>query len=286
MRISFRLLIGLVLAAVLSAGTAPTVRASEPLRVMTFNVRYAEGKDGINAWPNRRDLAVKTILDRHPALLGTQELLLPQAKYFAAHLTGYAWFGRGRNGNEIDANDNEHMGVFYQTSRLQLLDSGNFWLSDTPEVPGSSNFGQSMPRMVTWGYFRDRRSGRRFHYFNTHFPHQADAESIRERCAALIRSRIEKLPADEPIILTGDFNTTPDLAAHALLTTLLHDAREQAPVRIGPDNTFHDFGKTPSKRIDWILYRGLSVDRVETVTDHDGAIYPSDHYPVVADFQL
>lgn len=286
MRSMLRLLLCLPLFALLAAcaGHAPSERL--PLRVMSFNVRYSEGQDDLNAWPNRRDLAVKTILDRRPALLGTQELLLPQAEYFAAHLDGYVWFGRGRNGNELDVNDNEHMGVFYDTHRLKLLDSGDFWLSETPEVPGSSNFGQSMPRMVTWGYFQDRRSGKRFHYFNTHFPHMAEAEPIRERCAALIRSRFEQLPADEPFILTGDFNTTPDLAAHAYLATTLQDAREQAPVKIGPDNTFHDFGKPPSKRIDWILYRGLGISRVETVTDHAGAVYPSDHYPVVADFVL
>ncbi len=256
------------------------------LRVMTFNVRYSEGNDGINAWPNRRDLAVKTILERRPALLGTQELLLPQARYFADHLPGYAWFGRGRNGNEIDKDDNEHMGVFYDTNRLKLLESGDFWLSSTPDVPGSKDFGQALPRMASWAHFEDRRSGRRFYYFDTHFPYKADAEAIRERCAALLQQRIGALPAGEPVILTGDFNTTPDRDAHALLTRTLHDAWSASQTQVGPESTFHGFTGTPTKRIDWILFRGLDVTRVETVTDHQGAVYPSDHYPVVADFSF
>lgn len=273
------------------AAQAPTATPVEShqhtLRVMTFNVRYAAANDGVNVWANRRDLVAKVIIDRHPAVIGTQELLLSQAHDLADRLHGYAWFGRGRNGNEIDAKGNEHMGVFYDTARLKLLGSGDFWLSETPEIAGSSNFGQSLPRMVTWAQFEDRQSGRRFHYFNTHFPYREDAEAVRTRCAALILTRVQQLPQDEPVILTGDFNTTPGRAAHARLTTVLDDAWSTAKVRVGPKNTFQDFGRiTPSVRVDWILSRGLGTERSETVTDHNGAVYPSDHYPVVTDFVL
>lgn len=267
------------------AGAAPPPGAHD-LRVMTFNVRYGEANDGINAWPRRRDLMVQVIRKEHPDILGTQELLSPQGDYLRRHLPGYTWFGMGRNGNEIDKNDNEHMGVFYDTTRLKVLKSGNFWLSDTPDTPGSMSFGQPLPRMVTWAEFQELRSGRRFYYYDTHFPYQdgAKAEAIRERCAREIRRRMARLPASLPFILTGDFNTTPDSRTHAVLTATLHDARMTAPRREGPAGTFHGFTGHATKRIDWILYRGVKADDVRTITTHDGRVYPSDHFPVVADF--
>ena len=256
------------------------------LRVMTFNVRYGEADDGINAWPHRRDLMVQVIRKEHPDILGTQELLSPQGDYLQQHLPGYTWFGMGRNGNEINKNDNEHMGVFYDKARLKVLESGNFWFSDTPDKPGSKSFGQPLPRMVTWAKFQDRRSGRQFYYYDTHFPYQdgKKAEAIRERCAAEIRQRMAQLPASLPFILTGDFNTTPDSKTHASLTQVLHDARESAPRQDGPAATFHGFTGHATDRIDWILYRGVKANDVRTITTHDGKVYPSDHFPVVADF--
>lgn len=286
-----RLLPGLLLASGL-AFAAGLVHAATPpagahdLRVMTFNVRYGEAKDGINAWPHRRELMVQTILKEHPDVLGTQELLAPQGEYLKQHLPGYAWFGKGRNGNEVNENDNEHMGVFYDTARLKVVDSGNFWFSDTPDKPGSMSFGQPMPRMVTWAQFQDLRSGKRFYYYDTHFPYQStsQADAIRERCAEMIKQRLAALPKSVPFILTGDFNATPDSAAHASLVEVLHDARTSAARQEGPVDTFHNFTGNADKRIDWILYRGVKADAVRTVTAHDGKIYPSDHFPVVADF--
>ncbi|MFT4197482.1 MAG: endonuclease/exonuclease/phosphatase family protein [Pseudoxanthomonas sp.] len=266
-----------------SAGLHARPAAGDGLRVMSFNVRYAAADDGINAWEKRRGLTAKTVLLRHPDILGTQELLLRQARYLQAALPGYAWFGKGRNGDEVDDNDNEHMGVFYNTKRLKLLEHGDFWYSDTPDVPGSSNFGQSMPRMATWARFRDLRSGRRFYFFDTHFPHRPEAAPLRVRCARLLLARIARLAADEPVIVTGDFNSGPDTDAHRLLTATLRDAWESAPRRTGPERTVHAFTGTPTERIDWVLFRSLEIAGMETVTDHAGALYPSDHFAVVAD---
>lgn len=277
----------LILALVPGMADAARQAGAPDLRVMTFNVRYSAADDGINAWPKRRDLMVQVIRQEHPDILGTQELLSPQADYLQQHLPGYTWFGMGRNGNEIDSNDNEHMGVFYAKARLKLLASGNFWLSETPDKPGSIGAGQLMPRMVTWARFQDRRSGKAFYYYDTHFPYRAGtaAELTRERCAAEIRQRLATLPASVPFILTGDFNTTPESVTHASLTQVLHDARTSAARHEGPDATFHGFTGHATDRIDWILYRGMKADDVRTITTHAGKVYPSDHFPVVADFR-
>jgi len=163
-----------------------------------------------------------------------------------------------------------------------VLDSGNFWLSDTPDVPGSISWGHPYPRMVTWALFEDRPSGRRFYAFNTHLPYREQDEAARVKGAREILARLAALPAGVPIVLTGDFNTGPDSPTYALLAHALADARVIAARVEGPAMTFHDFTGVPNRRIDYIFVRGFRVERYATVTTHDGARYPSDHFPVWA----
>ena len=267
-------------ACVLVFGLAGTGAAAEaPLRVMTFNVRVPVDT-GMNAWENRRDLMVEVIKAEHPDLLGTQELTEEQGEYLAAHLPGYAWFGQGREGGT----KGEHMGVFYRTDRLKVERSGDFWLSDTPDVPGSRTWGQPYPRMVTWARFRLRDGGGSFDYLNTHFPYRAEDVRARMLSADEILRWIGKLPSGDKVILAGDFNCAPDTPVHAKLTRDLHDAWITASSRSGPARTFHNFTGNPDQRIDWILSRGFKPIAVHTITTHEGARYPSDHFPIVAEF--
>ncbi len=256
----------------------PSTAADAPLRVMTFNVRVPVDTD-MNAWVHRRDLLVQVVKAQHPDVLGTQELTQEQGEYLAAHLPGYAWFGQGRDGGT----KGEHMGVFYRTDRLQVLRSGDFWLSDTPDVAGSKTWGQPYPRMVTWARFRRRHGGGTFDYFNTHFPYRDEDVRARMLSADEIMQRIGKLPSTARVILAGDFNCGPDSPVHAKLTRTLHDAWPAAASRSGPAKTFHNFTGIPDRRIDWILTRGFTARAVRTVTTHQGASYPSDHFPVVAE---
>ena len=124
---------------------AAAVYAADTLRVMTFNVRLPLASDGANTWTARRDIMNAMIRDRKPDLFGTQELFQIQGDYFVEKLTDFAWFGLSRRGNHED----EHMGIFYRKARFQMYDSGNFWLSETPDVPGSMSWNVSLPRMVT-----------------------------------------------------------------------------------------------------------------------------------------
>ncbi|MEO7071760.1 MAG: endonuclease/exonuclease/phosphatase family protein [Rhodanobacter sp.] len=252
--------------------------AAAPLRVMTFNVRVPVDT-GMNAWANRRELMVKVIQDAHPDLLGTQELTQEQGEYLAAQLPGYAWFGQGRDGGT----KGEHMGVFYRTDRLKVERSGDFWLSDTPEVAGSKTWGQPYPRMVTWARFAMRDGSGAFDYFNTHFPYRPEDVRARMLSADAILQRIDKLPAGTRVILAGDFNCGPGTPVHARLTASLHDAWMAAATRSGPAKTFHDFTGNADERIDWILSRGFKVLAVHTIGTHEGARYPSDHFPVLAE---
>jgi endonuclease/exonuclease/phosphatase family metal-dependent hydrolase len=270
------LLMGLL--AVLLATGGPAM-AQAPLKVMSFNIRYANDKDGVNAWDKRREVTAAMLEKAAPDLFGTQELLKVQGDFLVQRLKNYAWFGVDRRGGH----DDEHMGIFYRTDRLKLVESGNFWLSDTPEVVGSLTWGHPLPRMVTWGLFETVKGGQRFYAFNTHLPYREEDEDARTRGAELILRRIKAMAGDMPVVLTGDFNTVPGSAAYRTLSARLQDAWTSAPKREGPELTFHDFTGTPTKRIDWIFSRWFVPKRVWTITDHQGAVQTSDHFPVMAE---
>lgn len=256
---------------------------AETLRVLTFNVRYPNPDDGANVWTARRDLFVQTVKDQAPDVMGTQELFYIQGQYIVEKLPAYAWFGVSRRGNHED----EHMGVFYRKDRLRLLDSGDFWLSTTPERPGSSSWNMNLPRMATWGLFETIPNGKKFLLLNTHFPHRSQDDAARTKCARLLAARIGLYDEDLPIVLTGDFNAAPTSGAHQVLEPLMKDAwAETHPGQSA--GTFHGFrGKPGPDRIDWIFYRApWKVKEAAIVTTHDGALYPSDHFPVLAVFDL
>ncbi|TQU14676.1 endonuclease/exonuclease/phosphatase family protein [Xanthomonas perforans] len=259
---------------------ALAVTPAAPLRVMSFNVRVPADTDGDKRWQVRRAAMVALIKQTHPDVFGTQELVSEQAAFLAEQLPDYRWFGQGRRGDDSD----EHMGVFYDARVLQVVESGNFWLSDTPERAGSITWGNVLPRMATWALFERRSNKSLFYLFNTPFPYRDEDEPARERSARLILSRIAQLPATVPVVLTGDFNSDPDKITYPTLTAVLRDARAQASKRSGPENTFQDFTTHPTRRIDWILYRGLRPTRFATLDDRPGGILPSDHYPVMAEF--
>lgn len=253
------------------------------LRVMTFNVRYPNPRDGEDFWEKRKELFVETVRKHRPDLMGTQELFYTQGEYIVTQMPEYAWFGVSRRGNKED----EHMGVFYRKDRLRAVDSGNFWLSETPDVAGSSSWGMSLPRMVTWAVFEDLKTKRRFTYFNTHFAHRGQQDDEARRRSALLIA--ERMPKEGPFVLTGDFNAAAGAStAYSALTPALRDAFLSARNRKGPEGTFHGFkGEPGTARIDWILFRApWKVKSAETLTDSKSGRYPSDHFPVLAVFQL
>ncbi|MGE6332578.1 endonuclease/exonuclease/phosphatase family protein [Stenotrophomonas sp. NPDC077659] len=250
-----------------------------PLKVMSFNVRTPADTEPGKRWDDRRDAMVKVILDAHPAVVGTQELVQEQATYLAAHLPGYRWFGQGRRGDEGD----EHMGVFYDSKVLVVEESGDFWLSDTPDVPGSITWGNLYPRMVTWAVFRRLDDGRRFYFMDTHLPYRDEDEPRRIKGAELIAKRLGTLPADLPVVLTGDFNTGPGSETYKTFIRVLQDTRTQVKTPKGPRETFHDFTGKASVQLDWVLVRGFHARSFTTDDRRIGGVLPSDHFPLVVE---
>lgn len=270
----------LALALTFAAAVLPTAAAD--LKVMSFNVRTITGKDGPNGWEHRRDLFADTIRQLHPDVIGTQELYQQQGDDTVERLPEYTWFGRDRYGEHRD----EHMGIFYRKASLKIVESGDFWLSDTPDKVASITWGNIFPRMVNWALFERLSDHKRFYLLDTHFPYRDQDEDARSRAAHEIAAWIAKLPATVPVILTGDFNTGPESETHAALTASLKDAWDNVPKREGLAETFHNFTGRATKRIDWILYRGVKATSATTVTTSKDGRYPSDHFPVQADFVL
>ncbi|WP_315388699.1 endonuclease/exonuclease/phosphatase family protein [uncultured Stenotrophomonas sp.] len=267
-----------LIALALPLGSA-LARSPEPLRVMSFNVRTPVDTEPNKRWEDRRDAMVALLKEQHPVVFGTQELKTNQAEFLVQHLPGYRWFGepRGPGDNE------EHMGVFYDSAALKVVESGNFWLSDTPEVAGSITWGNLMPRMVTWALFQRQADGKQFYLYNTHLPYRDEDEPRRVLGAKLITERLAKLPKDIPIVVTGDFNSEPTSPTYADFTRTLGDARKLAEKVDGPRLTFQNFSNTPTSEIDWILVRGFGVKHFSTLDQTFDGVVPSDHYPVMAE---
>ncbi len=250
------------------------------LKVMTYNLRYANSK-GPDSWPERRP-AMQALLQRHaPDVFGTQEGLYSQLRDIAADLPDYDWIGLGRDGGSRG----EFMAIFFRKERLTPLAYDHFWLSDTPDVIGSSTWGNTNRRMLTSAHFKDRKTGVDFHLWNTHLDHAL--QTAREKAAELIRSRIAKVPADQRVLLLGDFNAVArQNPAYDRLTrdAGLTDTWYAAKTRQNEDlNSFNGF-KTPvhqSARIDWILLRGPAVvHSTEVISFTLNGRLPSDHFPV------
>ncbi len=266
--------------------TPSLAQSGATLKVMTYNLRFAS-ETPPHAWPDRRPLVARVIRDASPDVIGTQEGVYSQLKDMADDLEGYDWIGLGRDGGSRG----EFMAVFYRTGRLEPVAFDHFWLSDTPAVTGSTTWGNSNRRMVTWVRFRDKESGAEFAVWNTHFDHEV--QRAREKSAELVRSRLAEQAADLPVILLGDFNAAAEAnPAYTLLTDggRLADAWLRARRREGEgEGTFNGFGQNHHgpARIDWILVSpAVDVLASAVVTTRYQEQYPSDHYPVTAELRL
>ena len=254
-------------------------KQAEPLPVMSFNVRYGTAEDGDHIWDKRKDAACAMILDQRPAVFGVQEALDFQLAYIKEHCPDYEWVGVGR---EDGVSEGEHMSVFYDTERIELLEWGTYWLSETPFKP-SYGWDAACRRTATWTLLKDKETGRCFYFVNTHLDHVG--KEARKNGLLLLVDRIGQMnPEGYPMILTGDMNVYPDDPCLAALRELMQDARQTAPVTDN-DVTWHNWGQVSGcPPIDYVFYSGFAgCEKFEAVRQpYEGVDYVSDHYPVKA----
>jgi endonuclease/exonuclease/phosphatase family metal-dependent hydrolase len=262
------------------------VKDKDPVKVMTMNVRYDNPEDSINAWPNRIPLFVRFISEEKPDILGLQEVLWHQYDVMDSVLQDYSSVGVGRDDG---ARGGELNPVFFRKERFDLVRTITFWLSDTPELPGSKGWGASLPRIVTWLELVDKIKHEHLYLFNTHFAY--DSDSARIMSSRILLKQIENISDGFPYIVTGDFNMLPYSTGYSILTgpeesvPLLKDSyfvSEKKPV--GPTYTFNGFSDKPgSARVDYIFVKnGLRVLDHSTLIPKEKEIFISDHWPVTA----
>lgn len=288
------LLTGLLLGLLLPGCTAQQSAAPAPdqaqhptaFRVMSYNIRYNNPDDEAHAWPHRVDRVASTILFNNTDIVGVQEALKGQLEDLSASLPGYAWIGVGRDDG---AEAGEYTAIFYKEDRFSLLDSDTFWLSKTPEVPGSKDWDAALTRIATWGHFQDTASGTSLYVFNTHFDHRGS--EARTQSAALIAQRATDIAGDTPLVVTGDFNFTPNTPGYATLTEKLTDALHATiEPHHGPTSTIYrgfEVTHEPGRRIDYIFTNdALDVHQHATLSDNWEGAFASDHLAVIATLQL
>lgn len=256
------------------------VAQDDAFTVAAFNLRMNTPNDGENAWPHRKEM-VKGLIRYHELdIIGTQEGFRSQLDDIL-ELEEFAVTGSGRDDGKQAG---EHSAIFYRKSRFKLLASGDFWLSETPEVPGKGWDATCCNRIASWAKFHDNAAKKEFYVFNAHFDHQGII--ARRESAKLIVAKIKQIAKDAPVILTGDLNSTPETEQVKLIANVLNDAFAVAETKpYGPVGTFNGFKfDAPLKdRIDYVFTsKHFQVLKYAALTDSFNGRYPSDHFPVVA----
>jgi endonuclease/exonuclease/phosphatase family metal-dependent hydrolase len=250
-------------------------------RLLSFNIRRDTRDDGPDRWRRRRDL-VSAVL-RRADVAGLQEVRWRQLRDLEVGAAGYEWAGAGRADGRRRG---EFVPVFWRADRFRCEDRGVFWLSRTPQRPGSRDHADAITRAATWVRLFDRALDRRLFVLNTHLDHRVEAARVEG--ARLVRTEIDRRAGDHPVVLLGDLNADPGSPAHRLLTdpargrVPLHDAHDLAPTRSGPDTTLNGFeAPRPGKRIDVVLlspHWEVVTHRIDDIAQ--GGRWASDHYPV------
>lgn len=244
---------------------------TEQLRVMSYNLRFSD--------PLKRLTGVTGVINQvSPDVLGTQEATPEWMEYLGIAYGGvYGVIGVGRDDG---ANEGEHAAIFYRKDKLKVVDSGTFWLSETPDVP-SGSWDTACWRICTWAVFERLSDGKQFVHLNTHLDHVSEEAQLHQ--AAMV---IEKAKSfDVPVVITGDMNVTPDSSVYSAYTAEFDDTRAKAPVT-DDYPTYNGFDETRAKEdmslIDYCFSKGFTAQRFDVVEGN----YSSDHFAIWADLSF
>ncbi|MFK5890464.1 MAG: endonuclease/exonuclease/phosphatase family protein [Flavobacteriaceae bacterium] len=253
-------------------------------KAMSFNIRYDNTWDKEHSWHDRKQGVINILKKYKLDVFGIQEGLLNQVNYIAKNLKDYHYIGVGRDDGKTKG---EYSPLFYNYKKFELLQSGTFWLSKTPEKP-SKGWDAALNRICTYGLFMLHKAGDEFWVFNTHFDHKGSVARLNS--AQLILDKIRTLNTNNyPVILMGDFNDTPDKAPIKLLKDNLIDAKIIAKNTFnGSGGTFNGFNNLQTKtRIDYFFVKKVKVLKYTHVTQMSANNkFVSDHFPIFIRFDL
>ena len=249
------------------------------LKVMSYNIRLGVGKDGTNSWQYRCPATIAMLEDLQPDVFGVQEAVDFQIKFLDEFAEDYKSVGVGR---EDGKSKGEHMSIYWNKKTVKMLKWGTFWLSETPEKP-SKGWDAACFRTATWALMKDKKSGKKFYYVNTHLDHKG--KEARKNGLKLIVDRIAEInPEGYPMVLTGDFNMTPDDKALVDLDKMMTSTKKIAK-KTDNKGTFNGWRTDrPGPVIDYIYMSGFSsVPVYETIVKkYADKPFISDHYPIMS----
>ncbi len=259
---------------------------AQTLRVMTYNIRLDLASDGDNDWTHRRAFLLSQIKFYAPDIFGTQESQPHQVEFLKKGLPAYGCESVGRDGG----GHGESTAIFYDRSKISLVQRHTFWLSPTPDTV-SIGWDAACLRVCTAVLLKSKTSKQSFWVFNTHLDHIG--ETARQNSIDLIISKIEAFnPRQLPVIFMGDLNSTPDMPVLTKLKKVMLDTRDASEAEpFGPSGTFNGFKfqEPVTKLIDYIFISktpGLRVRKYAVLSDNQNLHYPSDHLPVLVELEL
>ncbi len=251
------------------------------INVATYNIRMDTPADSLDPWSKRKDMIKELIRFHDFDIFGTQEGFKHQLDEIL-ELNNYAYIGAGRDdGKEAG----EHSAIFYKTDKFELIQNGDFWYSETPDVPGKGWDATCCNRICSWGEFKEKETGKTFFFFNSHYDHEG--RIARKNSSLLLLERIKEIAKDKPVFVTGDFNASPD---DEPIQTIYDDGMLKDSYLItenppyGTPSTFNGFrvNHRKSDRIDYIwVTEGITVHKYGVLNDIQYGHFPSDHYPVM-----
>ena len=251
------------------------------INIATFNLRMDTPNDGENAWPNRKGMASDLIRFYEMDIIGTQEGFKHQLDDLLEQ-GNYAYVGGGRDDGY---DEGEHSAILYKSDRFDVINKGDFWFSETPEVPGKGWDATCCNRICSWAKFKDRKSGVEFFVFNSHYDHQG--KEARKNSSILLLNKIKEIAGNETVFATGDFNATPDADPIKIISESgklidSYSVTKQKPYgTIGTTNSFR-LDAPMKNRIDYIwVTPNITVTKYGVLNDMQYGRFPSDHFPVM-----
>lgn len=272
---------------------SPAIMIAQSVKVMSYNIRLDTEADGVNQWKNRPDKVIGLIKKYNPDLFGVQEAMHNQIVDLQSGLSEYSYVGVGRDDGKEKG---EYSAIFYKKEKFELISQNTFWLSETPDVPGSKSWDAAITRVVTHAVFKDKTTGKQFLYANTHFDHVG--KEARKNSAFMIKaylkgfvsgSRYNNENLKVPVILSGDFNSEPTDAPYLTITNGEHFRLFDSRPTNNLTGTFCGFelNKMECKTIDYIFHsEDWKASNYQVIQDNDGKYYPSDHLPVLVTLTL
>lgn len=254
--------------------------SAQTFKVASYNLRFDNKNDIGNLWADRLPFVASLVRYHDFDIFGTQEALPHQLEDVLKALPQYARYGKGRD----DGSDKgEHSAVFYKKDKFLLLQSGDFWLSETPDQPGLGWDATCCNRICSWVYLQDKKSKKKFYFFNVHFDHQG--QIARRESSKLILEKIKAFTKGAPVVLTGDFNADRNSEPYQIIagSGLLRDSYKEVPYPYANNGSFNGFNQQFKSRdiIDHVfISRHWKAGKWGVLTDTYFGKFPSDHFPV------